>query len=72
MSVPVDKERLDREVIGMRVAKELPDGAYVNLGIGIPTLVSSYVFEGNAVYYYNESGILNSGPLPKKVRRTLT
>ncbi len=66
MSVPVDKERLDREVIAMRVAKELPDGAYVNLGIGIPTLVSSYVPEGNAVYYHSESGILNCGPIAEE------
>ena len=58
-----DKERLDREVIAMRVAKELPDGAYVNLGIGIPTLVSSFVQEGNVVFYHSESGILNCGPL---------
>jgi len=35
------KPRLEREIIAMRVAQELPDGGYVNLGIGIPTLVSS-------------------------------
>ena len=58
-----DKERLGREIIAMRVAKELPDGAYVNLGIGIPTLVSSFVPEGNVVFYHSESGILNCGPL---------
>ena len=63
MSNMEDKERLDREVIAMRVAKELPDGAYVNLGIGIPTLVSSFVPEGNVVFYHSESGILNCGPL---------
>ena len=56
-------ERLDREVIAMRVAKELPDGAYVNLGIGIPTLVSNYVPEGQVVIYQSESGVLNYGPL---------
>ncbi len=56
-------ERLDREVIAMRVAKELPDGAYVNLGIGIPTLVSQFVPEGRSVTYHSESGVLNYGPL---------
>ena len=66
MSGPLDKERLDREVIAMRVAKELPDGAYVNLGIGIPTLVSSYVPEGNTVFYHSESGILNCGSLAEE------
>ncbi len=66
MSGPLDKERLDREIIAMRVAKELPDGAYVNLGIGIPTLVSSFVPEGSAVFYHSESGILNCGPLAEE------
>ena len=66
MSGPLDKERLDREVIAMRVAKELPNGAYVNLGIGIPTLVSSYVPEGNTVFYHSESGILNCGPIAEE------
>ena len=58
-----DKERLPREIIAMRVAKELPDGGYVNLGIGIPTLVSSFLPEGRTVFYHSESGILNCGPL---------
>ena len=66
MSGPLDKQRLDREVIAMRVAKELPDGAYVNLGIGIPTLVSCYVPEGNTVFYHSESGILNCGPIAEE------
>ena len=57
------KERLPREVVAMRVAKELPDGAYVNLGIGIPTMVSSFLPEGRTVFYHSESGILNCGPV---------
>tara|TARA_A100001037_G_scaffold305991_1_gene348518 strand:- start:30371 stop:31039 length:669 start_codon:yes stop_codon:yes gene_type:complete len=55
--------RLDREIVAMRVAKELPDGGYVNLGIGIPTLVSSFVPDGSVVFYHSESGVLNCGPL---------
>ena len=62
----MDKPRLEREVIAMRVAKELPDGGYVNLGIGIPTLVSSFVPEGNVVFYHSESGVLNCGPLAEE------
>ncbi len=62
----LDKERLGREVIAMRVAKELPDGGYVNLGIGIPTLVSDFVTEGNVVFYHSESGVLNCGPLAEE------
>ena len=50
----------------MRVAKELPNGGYVNLGIGIPTLVSSFVPEGNVVFYHSESGLLNCGPLAEE------
>ena len=61
-----DKPRLDREVVAMRVAKELPDGGYVNLGIGIPTLVSSFVPEGSVVFYHSESGVLNCGPLAEE------
>ena len=60
------KERLPREIIAMRVAKELPDGSYVNLGIGIPTLVSSFVPDGRTVFYHSESGILNCGPLAEE------
>ncbi|MBI4199920.1 MAG: 3-oxoacid CoA-transferase subunit B [Chloroflexi bacterium] len=58
--------RLDREAIAMRVARELPDGAYVNLGIGIPTLVSQFVPEGRTVVYQAENGVLNYGPLAQR------
>lgn len=61
-----DKPRLDREVVAMRVARELPDGGYVNLGIGIPTLVSNFVSEDSVVFYHSESGVLNCGPLAEE------
>ena len=57
------KERLSREVMAMRAAKELFDGAVVNLGIGIPTLVSSFVPEGIEVIYHSENGMLGFGPV---------
>ena len=59
----MDKERLPRDVIAMRVAKELPAGSVVNLGIGIPTLVSNYLEGVQSVSYHSESGVLNYGPL---------
>jgi len=57
------KERLSREAMAMRIAKELFDGAVVNLGIGIPTLVSSFVPEGMTVIYHTENGALGFGPV---------
>ena len=61
-----DKERLDRAIIAMRVAKELAPGATVNLGIGISTLVSMFVADDSIVYYHSESGVLNCGPLAEE------
>ncbi|MGH2541966.1 MAG: 3-oxoacid CoA-transferase subunit B, partial [Ardenticatenaceae bacterium] len=59
----MQKERLIREVIAMRVARELQDGDVVNLGIGIPTLCSQFVPEGRSIMYHSESGVLNYGPM---------
>lgn len=56
------KIRLTRDQIAARAALELPDGAYVNLGWGIPNLVASYVPPGLAVYFHSENGILGMGP----------
>jgi 3-oxoacid CoA-transferase subunit B len=52
---------LPRELIAMRVARELRDGMYVNLGIGLPTLVSNFVPEGMTITFHAENGILGYG-----------
>ena len=59
----MERDRLDREVIAMRVANELRDGDVVNLGLGIPTLCSQFVPEGRDIVYHSESGVLNYGPM---------
>lgn len=59
-------ERLDREVVAMRVARELQDGDVVNLGLGIPTLCSQFVPEGRTIVYHSENGVLNYGPMAEE------
>ena len=57
---------LTREQMAQRVARELKDGYYVNLGIGIPTLVANYVPEGIDVMLQSENGLLGMGAFPSE------
>lgn len=56
-----EKPRRTREEIAARAARELPDGAYVNLGWGIPNLIADYLPAGITVYFHSENGILGMG-----------
>ena len=60
---------LSRELITMRAAKELKDGDYVNLGIGLPTQVSSFIPEGIEVIFHSENGILGFGRIANEQER---
>ena len=55
---------LDKNGIAKRIAQELRDGTYVNLGIGIPTLVANFIPEGIDIEFQSENGILGMGPFP--------
>jgi 3-oxoacid CoA-transferase subunit B len=57
---------LTKEQIAQRIAKELKDGYYVNLGIGIPTLVANYIPRGIKVVLQSENGLLGIGPFPEE------
>ena len=57
-------KRFSREEIAQRVARDIPEGAYVNLGIGLPTLVANHLDPAKEIFLHSENGILGMGPAP--------
>jgi Acyl CoA:acetate/3-ketoacid CoA transferase, beta subunit len=57
-------QKLSRDQIAKRVAQDIPDGAYVNLGIGLPTKIASYLPNDKDIFLHSENGLLAFGPPP--------
>ena len=57
-------QRLDRNQLAARVARDIPEGAYVNLGIGLPTLVANHLPKDREIFLQSENGLLGMGPAP--------
>ena len=56
--------RLSRDEIAQRLARDIPEGVYVNLGIGLPTKVANYLPQDKEIFLHSENGVLGMGPAP--------
>ena len=56
---------LNRKQVAWRIAQEIPEGSYVNLGIGSPEMVANYIPDGREIFFHSENGILGMGPAPE-------
>jgi 3-oxoadipate CoA-transferase, beta subunit len=59
-------QKMNRDQLAARVARDIPEGAYVNLGIGLPTMVANHFEVGKEVFLQSENGLLGMGPAPAK------
>src|ERR1700754_364744 len=59
-------KKLTRDEMAKRVAADIPEGAYVNLGIGVPTLVANHLAADREIFLHSENGLLGMGPAPEK------
>jgi 3-oxoadipate CoA-transferase beta subunit len=66
MSTPEGRAGWTRDEMARRLAQDIPNGSYVNLGIGIPELVARHVPEGRELIYHTENGLLGMGPSPEE------
>lgn len=57
-------KKLDHKQLAARIARDIPEGAYVNLGIGLPTLVANYLPSDREIFLHSENGVLGMGPAP--------
>ncbi|MBU3541937.1 CoA transferase subunit B [Polynucleobacter sp. MWH-Loch1C5] len=62
-------QKLTREQIVQRVAQDIPEGAYVNLGIGLPTKIANYLDKDKEIFLHSENGVLGMGPAPSEEDR---